>query len=38
VADDDLLSVISVSKIKGERVLKTLMKMMGPEVLPCRHS
>jgi len=34
----DLLSVISTSKIKGERVLTSLIKMMGPEVLPYLHS
>ena len=30
----DLLSVISPSKIKGERVLTTVVNMMGPEILP----
>jgi hypothetical protein len=34
----DLLSVISTSKIKGERVFTTLINMMGPEVLPYLHS
>lgn len=34
----DLLSVISTSRIKGERVLMTLINMMGPEVLPYLRS
>jgi transposase len=34
----DLLSVISTSKIKGERVFTTLINMMGPEVHPYLHS
>jgi transposase len=34
----DLLSVISTSKIKGERVLATLVKMKGSEVLPLLHA
>ena len=34
----NLLSVISTSKIKGERVFTTLINMMGPEVLPYLRS
>ncbi len=30
----DLLSVISTSKTKGDGVIKTLVNVMGPEVLP----
>ena len=34
----DLLSVISTSKIKGKRVLATLVNLIGPEVLPFLHT
>jgi transposase len=33
-ASADLLSVISTSKTKGDGVIKTLVNVMGPEVLP----
>lgn len=37
-AHADLLSVISTSKIKGMRVIETLVNLMGSEVLPFLHA